>query len=39
MALGGWWVGQGLGYILEWAYRGGLLFSAGAIVALVAMRR
>jgi hypothetical protein len=47
MALGAWWVGQGLGYIplgemankIEWAYRGGIVFVVGAIVLLLTLRR
>jgi hypothetical protein len=47
MALGAWWVGQGLGYIqlgemanqIQWAYRGAIVFVAGAIVLLMTLRR
>lgn len=47
IALGAWWVAQGLGYIetgamahkIEWAYRGGIVFSVGAILLLLTMRR
>ena len=47
MAVGGWWVAQGLGYIetgamahkIEWAYRGGIVFSVGAILLLLTTRR
>ncbi len=47
MALGAWWVAQGLGYIeagtmahkIDWAYRGGIVFSVGAILLLLTMRR
>jgi hypothetical protein len=47
MALGAWWVGQGLGYIpigemannIQWAYRGAIVFVAGAIVFFLTFRR
>jgi len=46
MILGGWWIAQGTGLApigfmanhMEWAYRGAIVFVAGAIAVLATMR-